>query len=131
MNIQLLALLLLAGRLISDFFIVLVLRRQWVISKTKTHPRLMAYRRVLSTLAILIFIFNIYPLALDTYTLFHPSIRTSPTVNFVGVIYTLGNSIGFMIASILVYALYKLGDTVIEVAELIGVDARKTDRLKK
>lgn len=120
MDIQLLAFLLLVGRGVSDAFIVMVIRRQWKIRKTKTHPRIMQVRRVLSLLAILIFVGNIYPLLLDAFTLFNPGIRTSQTVNLVGTFYTLGNSFTFMIASILIWLLYKLADVVIEVAEMIA-----------
>lgn len=120
MDIKLLAFLLLAIRVVSDYFIILVLRRQWKLRKTTTHPRLMAYRKVLALLAILIFIGNIFPLMLDAYTLFFPLVRSSQTINPVGVAYSLDNSLTFMFASILIYVLYKLADTVIEIAELIG-----------
>lgn len=120
MNIQLLAFLLLIGRLISEGFIIAVLRRQWKLRKTKTHPRLLKMRRVLTLLAILVFIGNLYPLWLDLYTLFNPGIRTSQNVNLVGVAYSLDNSWTFMIASILIWTLYKLADVVLDVAELIA-----------
>lgn len=120
MDIQLLAFLLLVGRLVSELFIIAVLRRQWKIRKTRTHPRLMQMRRVLTMLAVLVFLGNLYPLWLDLYTLFNPEIRTSGSVNLVGVIYSLDNSWTFMIASILIWTLYKLADVVIEVAELIA-----------
>lgn len=126
MDIQLLSFILLLIMGVSDFFIILILRRQWKLRKTKTHPRLMTYRRVLSLLAILIFVGNIYPILLNLYSIFVPSIRTSQTVNLVGVIYSLDNALTFMIASILIYALYKLADTVIEIAELIGIRAVKS-----
>ncbi len=120
MDIVLLAFLLLIGRVVSEIFIVLVLKRQWQIRKTRTHPRLMQMRKVLSLLAILVFIGNLYPLWLDLYTLFNPGIRTSQTVNAAGVAYSLDNNLTFMFASILIWTLYKLADIVIEVAELIA-----------
>ncbi|WP_438980191.1 hypothetical protein [Polynucleobacter sp.] len=120
MNIQLLAFLLLVGRLISDLFIIMVLRKQWKLRRTRTHPRLVAIRRVLTLLAVLVFIGNLYPLLLDAYTLIDASVRTSRSVNLVGVIYSLDNNLTFMFASILIWTLYKLSDTVIEVAELIA-----------
>lgn len=119
MDIQLLAFMLLIGRLVSDGFIIAVLRKQWKIRKTRTHPRLMSIRRVLTLLAILVFVGNIYPLLLDAYTLVNAGVRTSPTANIVGVIYSLDNNLTFMFASILIWTLYKLSDVVIEVAELI------------
>jgi hypothetical protein len=121
MDIKQLAAILLVGRLVSDFFIVLVLRRQWKLRKTKTHPRLMAYRKILAILAVLIFIGNIYPLVLDLLTLSITNLRSTNTVNPVGVVYSLGNNLTFMFASILIYLLYKLSDTVIEIAELVGI----------
>lgn len=120
MDIATLAFILLIGRLVSDFFIVLVLRRQWKLRKTKSHPRLMTYRKILSLLAILIFLGNVYPLLLDIYTLSNPEIRSTRTVNLQGVIYSLDNNFTFMFASILIWVLYKLSDTVIEVAELVS-----------
>lgn len=120
MNIQLLAILLLIGRLISEGFIIAVIRKQWKIRKTAIHPRLRALRRVLTLLAILVFIGNIYPLLLDAYTLYDSAVRTSQTVNLVGVFYSLDNNLTFMFASILIYALYKLSDVVLDIAELVG-----------
>lgn len=120
MNIQTIALLLLIGRLISEFFIIWVLRRQWQIRKARTHPRLIQIRRVLTLLALLVFIGNIYPLLLDVVTLFYPGVRTSQTVNPAGAFYAISTNLTFMFASILIWTLYKLADVVIEVAELIG-----------
>ncbi len=131
MNIQVLAFLLLIGRLVSDLFIVLVLIRQWKIRRTRIHPKLMAIRRILSTLAMLVFIGNLYPLWLDLVTLFDPAIRTSQVVNLKGVIYSIDNNFTFMFASILIYMLYRLADTVIEIAEVVGIKAIKPKPVKK
>lgn len=120
MDIQLLAFILLVGRLVSEYFIIQVLRRQWKIRNTPIHPRLKKIRGVLSLLAILVFIGNIYPLLLDAYTIVNADIRTSPTINLVGTFYSLDNSLTFMLASILIWTLYKLSDVVIEVAELVA-----------
>ena len=130
MNIQLLAFLLLIGRLISDVFIVLVLRRQWRIRKIPTHPRLSNIRRVLTLLAVLVFIGNIYPLLLDLYTLFVPGIRTTQQVNLVGVFYSLDNNLTFMFAAILIWMLYKLADVAIDVGELIAGNPPKEVAVK-
>ncbi len=131
MNIQLLALLLLIGRLISEGFIIAVIRKQWKVRKSPIHPRLKALRRVLTLLAVLVFLGNIYPLILDAYTLVAPGIRTSPNVNLVGVFYSLDNNLTFMFASILIWTLYKLSDVVIEVAELITGRALDKDLPKQ
>lgn len=130
MNIQLLAFLLLIGRTISITFNILVLRRQWKIRKIPTHPRLLNIRRVLSLLAILILIGNLYPLFLDIYTLFYPGIRSTQNVNLVGVFYSLDNNLTFLFASILIWALYKLADIAIEVGELIAGDPPKPVAIK-
>lgn len=119
MDIQLLAFILLVGRLISEGFIIAVLRKQWKIRNAPIHPKLKNLRKVLTLLAVLVFIGNIYPLLLDAYTLIAPGIRTSQTVNLVGTFYSLDNNLTFMFASILIWTLYKLSDVVIEVAELI------------
>lgn len=132
MDIQLLAALLLVGRLISEFFISLVLLRQWKLRKTRTHPRLMQMRKVLTLLAVLVFIGNLFPLWLDYYTLANPEIRTSQTVNIVGVVYSLDNNLTFMFASVLIWTLYKLADVVLDVAELLaGRSLRTTIPRKK
>lgn len=120
MDIQLLAFILLLGRLISEGFIIAVIRKQWKVRKAPLHPKLRGLRKVLTLLAVLVFVGNIYPLLLDSYTLFNPDIRTSGVVNLVGTFYSLDNSITFMLASILIWTLYKLSDVVIEVAELIS-----------
>lgn len=120
MDIQLLAFILLMGRLISEGFIIAVIRKQWKIRKAPIHPKLRGLRKVLTLLAVLVFIGNIYPLLLDIVTLFDAGIRTSQTVNLVGTIYSLDNNLTFMFASILIWTLYKLSDVVIEVAELVS-----------
>ncbi len=119
MDIQLLASLLLIGRLISEGFIIAVLRKQWRIRNSPIHPRLRNLRKVLTLLAVLVFLGNLYPLLLDFYTLIDSGVRTSQTINLVGVFYSLDNNLTFMFASILIWTLYKLSDVVIEVAELI------------
>lgn len=119
MDIQALALILLIGRLISEAFIIAVIRKQWRIRKSPIHPKLKNLRRVLTLLAVLVFIGNIYPLGLDLFTLFNDGVRTSSTINLVGTIYSLDNNLTFMFASILIWTLYKLSDVVIEVAELV------------
>lgn len=126
MDTQLLAALLLIGRLVSEYFIVWVLIKQWKIRNTKTHPRLLAMRRVLSLLAILVFVGNLYPLWLDIYTLFiDTELRTSQTVRLYSVVYSLDNNLTFVIASILIWVLYKLADVVIEVADLISPSKKR------
>lgn len=126
MDIQLLAALLLIGRVVSEYFIVRVLIKQWKIRNTKTHPRLLAMRRVLSLLAILVFVGNLYPLWLDIYTLFiDTELRTSQTVGLYSVVYSLDNNLTFVIASILILVLYKLADVVIEVADLISPSKKR------
>lgn len=119
MDIQLLAFILLLGRLVSEGFIIAVIRKQWKIRKAPIHPKLRNLRKVLTLLAVLVFVGNIYPLLLDLFTLFNAGIRTSSAVNLVGTFYSLDNSITFMLASILIWTLYKLSDVVIEVAELV------------
>lgn len=125
MNIQTLALLLLIGQLISEIFIISVLRRQWQIRKSRTHPRLIQIRRVLMLLALLVFLGNLYPMALDAIKLFYPGVRTTQTINPAGAFYAISTNLTFMFASILIWVLYKLADVVIEVAELIGIDKVK------
>ena len=120
MNIQTLALILLAGRAIAITFNILVLRRQWKIRKIPTHPRNEKIRKVLSALAVVVFIANLYPLWLDIVTLWDPGIRTSQYINLKGVFYPLDNNLGFMFASIFIWALYKLADVAIDVGELIA-----------
>lgn len=120
MDIQLLAFILLLGRLISEGFIIAVIRKQWKVRKAPLHPKLRGLRKVLTLLAVLVFVGNIYPLLLDAYTLLHPDVRSIGTVNLVGTFYSLDNSLAFMLASVLIWTLYKLSDVVIEVAELIS-----------
>lgn len=120
MDIQLLAFLLLIGRLISEGFIIAVLRKQWRIRNSPIHPRLKNLRKVLTLLAIAVFVGNLYPLGLDLFTLFDAGIRTNGYANIVGVIYSLDNNLTFMFASILIWTLYKLSDVVIETTELIN-----------
>lgn len=130
MSITVLALLLLVGRIISMTFNVLVLTRQWKLRRIPTHPRLMSIRRVLTALAVIIFIGNIYPFALDIITMAYPQIRTTQTVNFIGVAYTLDVNLTFMFASIFIWALYKLADVAIEVGELIAGNPPKEVEVK-
>jgi len=122
MNIQLLAFLLLVGRIIAITFNVLVIKRQRKIRKIPTHPRLLNIRRVLALLATLVFIGNIYPFVLDAVTLFDPAVRTAQTVKVSGALYAISTNLTFLCASILIWALYKLADIAIEVGELIAGD---------
>ena len=131
MNIITLAALLLIGRVISDFFISLVLIRQWKIRNIPTHPRLGNLRKVLSLLALLVFVGNIYPLVLDAITLFYPGIRTSQTVNPVGAFYAISTNLTFMFASILIWTLYKLADVAIDVGELTSGQPSKSVSIKQ
>lgn len=119
MELQVLAPILIVGRIITICFIVAVIRKQWRIRKSPIHPRLQNLRKVLTLLAILVFVGNLYPLFLDVITLLPPDIRTSNVINMLGVVYALDNNITFMLAAILIWTLYKLSDVVIEVAELV------------
>lgn len=130
MDIQVLAILLLIGRVVSMAFIFMVLLRQWQIRKAKTHPRLIAMRRVLALLALLVFAGNIYPLILDILTIVMPSIRSTQVINLAGVLYSVDNNLTFMFASILIWTLYRLADAVIEVSELIKISDSTTKRKK-
>lgn len=130
MDIQVLAILLLIGRIISMAFIFMVLHRQWQIRKAKTHPRLIAMRRVLALLALLVFAGNIYPLILDILAIVMPSIRSTQVINLAGVLYSVDNNLTFMFASILIWTLYRLADAVIEVSELIKISDSTTKRRK-
>ncbi len=131
MNIVTLALILLIGRIVSDAFITVVLVRQWKLRKLPTHPRLANLRRVLSLLALLVFVGNIYPLVLDAFTLFYPGIRTSQTINPVGAFYAISTNLTFMFASILIWTLYKLADVAIDVGELTAGDPPKNVTISK
>lgn len=131
MNIVTLAFILLVGRIISDAFISVVLIRQWKLRKLPTHPRLANLRRVLSLLALLVFVGNIYPLILDAITLFYPGIRTSQTVNPVGAFYAISTNLTFMFASVLIWTLYKLADVAIDVGELTAGEPPKKVTIKQ
>lgn len=119
MEVQILAAVLIIGRIITMGFILAVIRKQWRIRHSPIHPRLKNLRKALTLLAVLVFAGSIYPLLLDTAALLCPSIVLANDVDMFGAVYALDNNATFMLSAILIWTLYRLSDVVIEAAELV------------
>lgn len=125
MDIKTLAFILLVGRIIALCFNVAVLRRQLRLRKEpKTLPILMKYRKIFFALNITILVVHIYPFTLDILTLFVDTGR-NPTASIVGSIYGIDNNFGFLVASILIWMLYKISDTIIDLAQILAQKSPK------
>lgn len=122
MDIRTIATLLLLGKIISLVFILLVLKKQWNIRKKTIHPTLRKYRTILFVLALVILIGTIIPIVVDLLTLL-TNIDRENSPSIAGIIYAFSNDITFLIASILIWTLYKLSSAVIEIDDLIVTGA--------
>jgi len=104
-ELQLYASILLAIRVISVFFIVLVIKRQWALFKLPIHEDIKTFRIVLFLLSVAILIGNIIPIVVDVMALFGATNRPDqiPTAS---VFYSFSNAITAVLSSILVWLLY-------------------------
>ena len=119
--IQTIALFLLFARLISVFFIGMVLFLQMRLFGTKIDftlvPNLSKYqrrniylaRKVLFTLSLIIFLGNMVPILIDAITAFNDnSLGRNAEVPTISIAYAASNALTAMFSAIMIWTLYKL-----------------------
>lgn len=113
-SIEALAAMLLAFRITSMVFIVLVLLKQLRLMKIPIvkefdTPTIRRMRKVFFIIALVIFLGNFIPIAIDVLTLFVETGRPA-RVQLISIGYAFSNSLVAMLSSIFIYALYWLAD---------------------
>lgn len=106
MDIKLLALLFLAGRVVSVVFIVWVLVRQMRLFSLAIPESVKVFRVQLFLMALAILSLNIVPTTIDLLTLFVPVDRPA-TVSLTGVVYGLSNNVLTAVLSFFVWLMYR------------------------
>lgn len=124
MDIKLIALLLLLARVGSATFIFLVLRKQAQLMQYSITPALQSFRRVLFAISMIIFLGNFVPIFIDIVTILDNVERPQPRT--IGIIYGFSNAITALIASILIWLLYRLaGRTAVTTQDDIAIALTK------
>lgn len=123
--IELYATLLLVIRLTSMTFIFFVLRRQFSLFRLPIRDAsqydvkaLKHFRVVLFTLALIIFLGNIVPAAIDIITLLNQDTGRPRVVQPISIIYTMTASMTALISSYLIWRLYRLAADEKEITDL-------------
>lgn len=108
MDIKQLALLMLAGHMVSVIFMLLVIKTQWGLFKKIIEEDLKPFRNRLYTLSVLILIGNLIPIAIDLLTLFFPLPRPL-SVSPVSVFYALSNAyLAAAAPAIAIWTIYRM-----------------------
>lgn len=106
MNVKHYAAMLLFGRIISVVLISMVIRIQYRLLKENNPTSVQSIRRVLFSLAIVVLVSSFVPILIDTVTLFGELPRSNPAP--IGIAYAFSNCISAIIASYLLWYLYKI-----------------------
>ncbi len=117
MDLRLLSGLLLFGQIVSLVLIFLVLRTQRRVSKTAQNPELNGLRRVLFGLSLVIFVGNIIPIIINVLTLAEVIVRSTKTINLVGITYSVSNTLVAVASSVLVFMIYRLAARTLLIVE--------------
>lgn len=112
MDIQLYAAILLIIRIITMVLMGFVLKRQLELFKLPIDKEITLYRKILFALALLIFLGNIIPAAIDLLTLTGDIIRSTRTVNGASLTYTLAWACTSLLSSVLIFWLYRMSHNV-------------------
>ena len=128
MDIKDLSAILLVGQIISVGFIFSVLRLQFGLFKTTIQHDLVAIRRVLFHLAMVIFLGNLIPIVINALTItgaiYRPVLHGR--LNFPAIIYTSSNTGVAVASALLIWLLYRMASKV-----LVIVDHDKAVALNK
>lgn len=114
MDIKLYAAILLATRIVSLILMGLVLKRQLQLFKLPIDKEIRNYRIILFLLAFAIFAGNIIPAIIDYLTLTEELVRSTKTINGVGLVYSLAWTVTSLLSAILIFWLYRMSHTVDE-----------------
>jgi hypothetical protein len=108
MDIRLLAVMLLIGRLTSLFFVVGVIRLQIKLMRAKAFPELRPLRRILFAMSIVFMTGTIIPIIIDVLTLLPIETGRATAPSAIGVAYVLSNNFAALISSMLLWGIYKV-----------------------
>lgn len=129
MGIKTVAFVLLLGRLVSVFFMTLVVNRQRALSKLPTSPELLPFRRTLNRLSVSLLIGNIIPIVIDVVTIVATnSLEREDTPSVIGVMYAISNCTTAAISAYLIWTLYKQAEKTVLI---VGQDAEDAVNNKK
>lgn len=117
MNIKVLAACLLVAHLISAIFMLLVIIRQYGLSKKRVQRELIWFRRLLFLLACGIFFGNFSPIFIDSLTALGSVTRSTDRVNAIGVVYSVSNAFVFTLTAFLVWAVYRMAASTILIVD--------------
>lgn len=104
MNIQILAGILLVGRLAAIVFTIIVIRLQVQLLRTKTNPELQDLRKLLLTLSVIVFAGNMIPIMIDVVGL------TGNRPGILGIYYAFSNNLTALLSSILLWIVYRYSE---------------------
>lgn len=119
MDIKYIAFILLLGRIVSVFFMALVVKRQRELNKIPISPELKPFRTILQQLSIAVLIGNIIPIVIDILTILAPdSLHREDSPSTIGIMYGFSNVVTSALSAYLIWTLYKqAARTVVQVDE--------------
>lgn len=124
MDIKTVALILLLGRIVSVVFMVLVVKRQRILSKLPVNPQLRPLRKTLNHLSLAVLVGNIIPIFLDISTVIAAnSLEREDSPSVVGVSYAFSNCITAGISAYLIWTLYKQAEKTVLIVDQATQDA--------
>lgn len=101
-DINLIAWILLVGRIVSSSFVIAVVRMQLPYLRENADPKLQPMRKLLLVLMLTFLLGNTFPIALDIATLF--GFRAGWTV----IVYAFFNDFTILVASVMFWVMYKI-----------------------
>lgn len=108
MTVTIVALALLALRLITVSLVILVLARQFKLFKLAIDTGLVQFRAVMFALGVVFFLGNFIPIMVDFYYAF---INTDASWNWILILYATSNAVGSFIAAFILWKIYKIAGT--------------------
>lgn len=119
MDIRILALVFLIGRLIAVSYLISVLRTQIALLRLPIEPEIWDFRKTLHYMTIVLALSNVLPIILDAYSVFKvDDLLAGDRPAALSLAYTTSNVITAIIASLLVHKLYELARNTEEVTDL-------------
>lgn len=106
MDVKVIAAMLLVIRLLATLFIGAVLVQQYQLMKAQVSDDIGALRKVLMALAVIILLSHVIPIMVDIITLFGNPLNR--TVTPIGVMYAFSNDFSGLIASLLLWTVYRV-----------------------
>jgi hypothetical protein len=108
MNIQTLSIILLVIEIIAFVYIVRVVTIQYPLLKATNDQDVRPLRYVLFFLALALLLGIGISIGVDIATIINGSIRSTTTINPLGLVYSLANSLSDVLSSVLLWLVYKV-----------------------